>query len=159
MRPQDTVILNEFMPRPYQALKKFFSRHKKVHCHQQNGYEILKALLPPKEKRGLIFIDPPYEDPIEFDHIIEAIKKGIKKFSTGVYAIWYPVKDKARVNTFIAKMQRKISVPQLNLMCCPWKSDVAQRLSGSGMLVINPPWKIDEVLFPAIDELNDIFLS
>jgi 23S rRNA (adenine2030-N6)-methyltransferase len=156
-RPQDRLILNELTDEPFQALKKFFRSDAHVHCHQQDAYQILKALLPPKEKRGLVFIDPPYENPNEFDTLLFHLTQALKLWPQGVYALWYPIKEMRRIEIFAARLAKAIDCPQENFICCPLPSDVGQRLSGSGMLIINPPWQIEQLVNPLIQELCALF--
>ena len=158
-RPQDRLMLNEWMAEPYQALKQCFKQDQSIHCHQQEAYLFLNAVLPPKEKRGLIFIDPPYENAQEFENIFLALQKAVPKFPQGIYAIWYPIKDPLRVEGWIKKMQKHFSQEMLNLTCCPWGKDIAQRLSGSGLLILNPPWQLEAALAPIIKTIETCFLT
>ena len=156
-RPQDRLILNELMDKPYEALAKFFRRVSGIHCHQQDAYQALKAFLPPKEKRGIVLIDPPYENPREFTDLLEHIPAAVKRWPQGTYAIWYPIKDITFTEQFVKKLARRIDVPLMNFVLEVLPSDVKQRLSGTGMIIINPPWQIAQVIKPLVEELQGIF--
>jgi 23S rRNA (adenine2030-N6)-methyltransferase len=155
-RPQDTVIANELEQQPFAALKNFFRQESTVHCHNQTADHVLKSLLPLKEKRGLIFIDPPYEASNEFDWLLTAMIAAVKIWPQGIYAIWYPIKAMRRIQLFAARLAKAIDRPQMNFPCCPFPLDVGHRLAGSGMLLINPPWQIEQFIQPVIDELTTI---
>lgn len=153
-RPQDSLILNDIEEKPYQALKAFFRKDAAV--HQQEAYLLMKAILPPKEKRSLVLVDPAFEVPNEFDLIIKAIDVALQRWPQGVYAVWYPIKHMHAVERFLSAIERRIKQPWMNFKCCPWPEDVGHRLAGSGMLVINPPWQIEQKLLPLIEELEHI---
>ncbi len=152
LRPQDRMALCELHPEDFQTLKKNFPHYKQISMHHLDAYLSVKALLPPKEKRGLILIDPPYEQSTEFSDIIDAIEDAIKRFSTGVYAIWYPVKHERAVKEFHQQLKEVTSRPFLNCELCIYPNDVGSQLNGCGMTIVNPPFKIDE-------EINSILPS
>jgi len=100
LRPIDRMILLELHDDDIITLKQQFWNDKQVAVHHYDGYQGLKAFLPPKEHRGLVFMDPPFEQPNEFDQIIVALKMATKRWATGIYAVWYPIKDLKAVNKF-----------------------------------------------------------
>ena len=124
-----------------------FHRDARIHVHQRDGYEALNALLPPKEKRGLVLIDPPYEaQEAEYKRIEQAIKASMQRWPTGVYAIWYPIKQRSQVQPFLRWLPRcgAKRVLRAELMIYPDESPL--RLNGSGMVILNAPWKLDDTL-------------
>ena len=146
LRPQDRIVLSELHNTDYPILKQYFHQDKRVTVHHQNGYQGLKAFLPPKEKRGLVLIDPSYELSDEFDRVQQEASKAYTKWPTGCYAIWYPILLRKTIDVFEQKMIesgiKKILVSEI----CLHDDDVPKRLNGSGMMLINPPWKTDEIL-------------
>jgi 23S rRNA (adenine2030-N6)-methyltransferase len=108
-----------------------------------NGYQQLKALMPPVQRRGLVLIDPPYEDPDEEREIAGAFIEALTRFETGVYALWYPVKKQHDTDLWLARITRGIQQPVVTIEMCVTEPDSAVGLNGSGMLVINPPWQFD----------------
>ena len=142
MRPQDRMVVCELHPEEYQSLRRSFGGDKQVAVHHTDGYLGLKAFLPPKERRGLVLIDPPYEDPDEFTRLVRTLPAALKRFETGTYAIWYPIKEKAHVERFYHALEEKISHPifVIELSIFP---DLPSHLNGSGLAVINPPWQFD----------------
>ena len=100
------------------------------------------ALLPPAEKRGLVLMDPPYEtERKDFPQLVELLQKLHQRWSSGVYALWYPIKDRALIDRFEKKMQKTGIRRQLVCELCPWPDDVPTGLNGCGLLVINPPFQ------------------
>lgn len=154
LRPEDRAELFEIEPGERRSLARLLVSHRNVHVHAEDGYDALRAVLPPRERRGLVLIDPPYEHGAEeFGRVYETLLEAYRRWATGVYAIWYPVKDRSDVARFHRGLAesgvRKILLAELRLF--PDDSRVA--LNGSGMIVINPPWKLDEslrVLLPAL---------
>jgi 23S rRNA (adenine2030-N6)-methyltransferase len=100
----------------------------------------LKALLPPEQKRGLILIDPPYEDPREFDRLAEGLALAHSRFRPGVFAAWYPVKHRAPIRAFLDSLSLRDVIAAELLLREPL--DPA-RLNGCGMLIVNPPYQFE----------------
>lgn len=146
LRPQDRMLLIEAHPEEVAKLKSEFEGDRQVIVQQQDAYASLKALLPPKEKRGLVLIDPPYESPHEFSQVIQGLRSATDRWSSGIYAVWYPIKNRPPIEAFhrslIATGIRKILCAEF----CPYPDDSAFRLNGCGMVIINPPWQLDETL-------------
>ncbi|OGT59612.1 MAG: hypothetical protein A3F14_03040 [Gammaproteobacteria bacterium RIFCSPHIGHO2_12_FULL_43_28] len=143
MRPGDQMIACELQPEEYQALRNNFAGDRQVAIHHMDGFLGLKAFLPPKERRGLILIDPPYENPDEYERIAQTLPIALKRFSTGTYGIWYPIKEKATLTRFYRSIEAHINQPVfvIELTIYP---DLPHHLNGCGLLVINPPWQFDQ---------------
>jgi len=156
LRPIDKVFLYELNSDAIYTLSKLFQENKKVTINKTDGFVSLKANLPPRERRGLIFIDPPYEKNIEWQQIIESLKIGLNRFNNGVYAIWYPYKDLKIVNKFIQNLSEitdNLLITELSV----YPSDANLGLLGSGMAIINPPWQIDTELSNILPFLWNVF--
>lgn len=143
LRPQDRALLTELHPADYPLLRNNFKQYDNVATKRDNGFQQLKATLPPKERRGLILIDPPYEMKEDYDLVVQAIQEGYKRFATGIYAIWYPVVLRQNIKKMVRNLEntgiRKIL--QIELAVRP---DTEQRgMTASGMIVINPPWQLE----------------
>ncbi len=145
MRPHDHIIACELHPEEYQQLKNTFNGDKQAAVHHQDGFLGLKAFLPPKERRGIVLIDPPYEDPDEFARIAHSLSIALKRWDTGVYAIWYPIKGRNQVENFYKSIKKNIAQPvfAIELTIYP---DLPQHLNGTGMIIINPPYQLDEMI-------------
>jgi 23S rRNA (adenine2030-N6)-methyltransferase len=142
-RPHDRIIACELQPQEYQALKTAFAGDKQVAVHHMDGFLGLKAFLPPTERRGLILIDPPYENPDEFTRIAHSLPSALKRFETGVFAIWYPIKEKASVERFYRTLKETITQPIFIIELTTYP-DLPHHLNGCGVAVINQPWQFDE---------------
>ena len=153
LRPQDRMILMELHPEDAAFLKREFRDDKHVHVHCADGYAGLKAFLPPPERRGLVLIDPPFEDGNEFERITESLSIGYQRWNTGIFAIWYPLKDNFRVQHFhrqlIASGMRKLLLVEMHCHTHP----PANALYGCGMIIVNPPWQLDEKLRALLPQL------
>ncbi len=153
LHPQDKMILIEKHPKEYQHLKQLFktingdgihtSSMTNIAIHELDGFMGIKAFLPPKEKRGLIFIDPPFESEKDWQQIVEAISLGLKRFSHGVYIIWYPIKKNKSLTDFKKSLKEIIKDKEsLNCELSIYNEDINLGLRGSGLMIINPPWQI-----------------
>lgn len=146
LRPHDRMVLCELHSTDYPLLKQEFSGERGVSVQHQDGYQGLKAFLPPKEKRGLVLIDPSYEVKSEFDQVITALHQAHRRWPTGMYALWYPILKRETIDRLHARLCesgiRKVLFAELALR----PDEVALGMNGSGMLLINPPWQLDEKL-------------
>lgn len=155
MRPQDRMVLTELHPSDHPLLEQEFQRDRQVSIFKEDGFARLKASLPPKERRGLVLIDPPYELAKEYRDVVKAIAQSYKRWATGIYAIWYPVVNRCDIEDMIEGLEalgiRKIL--QIELGVSP---DTSERgMTASGMIVINPPWKLAsqmETILPILKE-------
>jgi 23S rRNA (adenine2030-N6)-methyltransferase len=142
-RAHDRIIACELQSKEYQILKTTFAGDKQVAVHHMDGLLGLKAFLPPPERRGIVFIDPPYEDQDEFTRIAHSLATAIKRWKTGIFAIWYPIKARSQVERFYRSIKENISNPiyAIELTIYP---DLPQHLNGCGLTIVNPPWQFDE---------------
>lgn len=155
LRSQDEMILNEMQPDICAMLKKQFVYDKQVHVHLADGYQQLHALLPPKLKRGLVFIDPAYETD-ELSQLPQILQKAYQKWPQGVFALWYPIKDRTRIENFYTQLKKQ-NLPKLMLVeLCHLADDIPQRLNGSGIAIINSPWQFDVTLQEALSEVLNV---
>lgn len=153
IRSQDRMILMELHSEEYSDLKKLMNKKSHIAVHHLDGYQGLKAYLPPKERRGLILIDPPFEKRDEWNSLINALISSIKKFSTGVYAVWYPIKDKLAVSNFKMAIKKSIEAEILVSEITVYPEDAELGLMGCGMLIINPPWQLDLTLTTMVPQI------
>ncbi|NAW56656.1 MULTISPECIES: 23S rRNA (adenine(2030)-N(6))-methyltransferase RlmJ [unclassified Vibrio] len=143
LRTHDRMVLTELHPSDYPLLEQEFHRDRQVSIYKEDGFSRLKASLPPKERRGLVLIDPPYEMAREYRDVVQAIYHSYKRWATGIYAIWYPVVNRCDIEDMIEGLQglgiRKIL--QIELGVAPDTNE--HGMTASGMIVINPPWKLE----------------
>lgn len=151
VRPGDRFVACELHPEEFLALKREFAGDRAVEVSQSDGYHALKALLPPVERRALVVVDPPFEKTDEFDKLTRGLKQALKRFATGCYAIWYPIKDEAAVSDFIASLaELKALVVETRLVPAPLDG----KLAACGVAVINPPWMFEEAMAEALPWLD-----
>lgn len=146
LRPQDRLILAELHPDDAARLKAEFAGDARVAVHHRDGWEALKAFLPPKEKRGLALIDPPYEQPDELERLVEALARTRARWPNGVLLAWYPIKDREHIAAFKDRLGAAIGAPTMAVDLLTRPDDAADRLIGSGLVIVNPPWRTAETL-------------
>jgi len=157
LRPADRLICVEQQPEEAQALREaLVDRRVQVSC--SDGYAALRQL-PPKENRGLVLIDPPYEQDQEFTRLTQALTGALARWRNGVFACWYPLKAGPRVERFHSALVqsglRKLLLAELTVQ--PTDSPIG--LNGSGMLLVNPPWQLDTELPEVLGELHELLGS
>ncbi len=144
MRPQDRAQLMELHPEDAGTLKKFMSRNSNVSIHMRDAYEGLTALIPPKEKRGLVLIDPPYEEERDdYAPVVELLARAHAKWPTGMYAIWFPIKDHHAITRFYRRLRNTYIPKILATELCVLPPDNQLGLNGTGMILVNAPWHFD----------------
>lgn len=178
VRQQDTLILSELHPTEFQNLKNNFHKtSKNVQIHNRNGWEMIKALTPPKTKRGAVLIDPSYEQKEDYEIAAKTISFINKKWSNGIILLWYPLLKyrQDEINFMIQSICNNVkennqNTEIVNLQLCIADKDshteveLAEnaevnkipRLYGSGMLVINAPYLLKENTEPVIKYLESI---
>ena len=145
LRPGDRFVACELHPEEALALKREFAGDRAVEVRQGDGYKALKALLPPVERRGLVVIDPPFEVTDEVERLLRALRQGVRRFATGCYAIWYPIKDEMAA-AFVRDLAAfKPLVLELRL-----DGIAPGKLAACGLAVINPPWRFEEAMREAL---------
>ena len=147
LRPGDRAALCELAPREAADLKAEFARDRRIAVHERDGYEALKGLIPPKERRGLVLLDPPYEaQEQELGTVAQALAAAQRRWPQGVYAAWYPIKRADAITSFHRSLAAlgvtRALVAELSVH--PADSDIG--LNGSGLVLLNPPWKTEEDL-------------
>lgn len=144
LRPDDRASIFELQPDVFRQLQQRI-RDRRAGLHERDAYEGLLAVIPPPEKRGLVMIDPPYElERKDFPQLVELLQQAHHKWPTGVYVLWYPIKDRSMIERFEKKMQKTGIRRQLVCEICVWPDDMPVALNGCGLLVINPPWQFAE---------------
>ena len=145
LRPQDQLVACELHPEDVRPLRRLFRDDPQVSIHHRNGYEALRALLPPKDlKRGLVLIDPPFEKLDDFTQCAEAISLIRNRFRAGIVAVWYPIKHRPPVRAFHNALK---DAGIRDILACEFLLRPAldpSRLNGCGMLVVNAPFGFEE---------------
>jgi 23S rRNA (adenine2030-N6)-methyltransferase len=153
LRTEDRLVACELHEEDAVELKRNLGSYLQAQIHKRDGYEALRAFLPPVEKRGLVLIDPPYEEANEFERLSATVIDAYKHWAQGVFMIWYPVKERPAIWRF----QESLIAAGIKKMLCAefiYEEELhADRLNGCGLIIINPPWKTEErlqSLFPAL---------
>jgi 23S rRNA (adenine2030-N6)-methyltransferase len=153
LRPRDRLIACELEPRAASALGKNLATSTRAKVLAIDGWTALSAYVPPKERRGLVLVDPPYEAPDEFARLAEAFKEAQRKWPGGIYLLWYPIKDRTGPDALAKDLKAlrvgKILRAEMTIARVP----AADHLIGSGLIIANPPWTLEKelaVLLPAL---------
>lgn len=155
-RSQDRLLLSELHSTDIEILRQLFAGDKQVSVEKEDGLQTLSKKLPPIQKRGLILIDPSYEMRDEHKKIIQALKSAYKHFATGVYALWYPVIDRAATENFMQQLVQTGIPRQLRIEHCVADDGPGRGMTGSGMVLINPPWQLDTQAASLLPWLNQV---
>lgn len=150
LRLQDRLIACEREPNAAHALSLRLRGDKRAKAVSIDGYMALNAYLPPKERRGLVLIDPPFEQPDEFASLAQGLAVAHRKWPTGIYALWYPVKDAHETEGFSRCLVR-LGLPRV--LQAELTLPGREALRGSGLILVNPPWRLETelaVLLPAL---------
>lgn len=156
LRMQDRAYFCELHPAEYEALNQLPHFNKKIHISNTDGIASMNALLPPPEKRGLIFIDPSFEIKEEYKQIPIAIKQAFKRFSTGVYCLWYPIVNRKLIEQLSRGMK---DINAKNSLKIEFNLTMAPRdgMTGCGLWIINPPYTFINEIKAALDILRTYF--
>ena len=156
MRRGDQLVANELHEIDHNALKALFNNAPDTKILNLDAWTAVKSLLPPKERRGAILIDPPFEMSDEFERLAGAVENALSRFKTGIYLIWYPLKCERAVARLLAKVKSAGAPKGLDARLWVSNPDEAAGLAGSGVLVINPPYQLAadlDVLLPVLASL------
>lgn len=143
MRPGDRALLSELNKKDCAELARLFARDRQVSVQHMDGYQALKAYLPPRERRGLVLVDSSFDRAREFDRLVEALKDAYRRWATGVYALWFPLMEPAAMRKFERDLGAS-GVQRLLWLELRLKKHEAGKLGGCGMLVVNPPYGFAE---------------
>ncbi|MBL9202206.1 MAG: 23S rRNA (adenine(2030)-N(6))-methyltransferase RlmJ [Opitutaceae bacterium] len=140
-RPVDRVAACELHPAECEALRIALGRGRRVEVREADGYGALRAFLPPPERRALVLIDPPFEAADEFARAAAALGEALRRFPGGVYALWYPLTGRARVDDFFTAVRALNPPPAVACELAIAGEGSALKMKGCGLLVLNPPWR------------------
>lgn len=157
LRDNDRMRLFELHPSDSKLLRQHFKHaHRKVLIEAEDGFAGIKAMLPPPPRRAVVLIDPPYEEKVDYQRVVESIKDSLIRFATGTYIVWYPLLQRPEPLQMIAKLK------QLNLENWLHVSLTVQTPSlegfgmhGSGLFIVNPPWTLPKTLQETLPYLQE----
>lgn len=155
LRDKDRLQLFELHSTESEVLQKQFANSKRrVSVQPTDGFAGLKAVLPPPSRRGLVLIDPSYEDKADYARVLDTVRDALQRFATGVYAVWYPQVQRPESKELPGELQRLAGGDWLHAslkVMAPARDGLG--LHGSGLFVFNPPWKLEAALQPAMPAL------
>ena len=160
LRPQDRLKLFELHPKEIDILRhnvRELTQAKQIDVYAEDSFARLKGLLPPPSRRGLVLIDPSYEDKQDYRYLEVAMEEALQRFATGCYAIWYPILSRREsaglpdhLKKIAANHKRSWLHTELRIENAPGE----RRLQASGMFIINPPWTLEKHLAEALPTLT-----
>lgn len=153
-RRDDRIVLCEREPAIAAELKAALGADPRVAVHQRDGYEV-PALLPPREKRGLVLVDPPFERPDEFDAVAAFLQRAQARFANGVYAVWYPYKKRFDTERFLRRVRRDGAREAINYTLETGAPSAGQ-MHACGVLVVNPPYAFVTEIEPVLPWLAEM---
>ena len=160
MRESDRLRLFELHPSEVDVLREGLTRYaqslaRRVTVVESDGFDGIKALLPPPTRRGVVIVDPSYEAKQDYRRTVSAVQEGLKRFATGCYAIWYPLVQRAEVQSLVRSLERLDTVWLHATLNVSKPATDGFGLHGSGMFVVNPPWTLEAALKEALPWLVD----
>jgi 23S rRNA (adenine2030-N6)-methyltransferase len=155
LRPHDRLIACELEPQAAATLMSHLRGDHRAKAIAIDGWTALTAYVPPNERRGLVLIDPPFEQPGEFSRLAQGLAAAHRKWPTGCYLLWYPIKETAEVAAFAKKLARLgiAKMLRVELLIAPVTED---SLAGCGLIIVNPPWTLHDelkLLLPALSHM------
>lgn len=153
MRGEDRLVVNELHPEDHDELKRLFARDRQVKVMALDAWVAVKALLPPPERRAVVLMDPAFEQPGELDRLAEGLKEGMRRFASGTYLLWYPIKQLQPVAAFRRKIEALGLPKAMTIELTIRDTADEERLNGAGLLVVNAPFTLGasvETLLPPL---------
>lgn len=153
MRAADRLVVNELHPEDHAELAKLFARDTETKVLSLDAWIALKSLLPPKERRGVVLVDPAFEEEGELDRLVEGLQEAVRRFATGTFLLWYPIKDVKAVAAFRRKVAALELPKVLAVELMIRGAEDSQRLNGAGLIVVNAPYTFAGKLNVLLPEL------
>jgi 23S rRNA (adenine2030-N6)-methyltransferase len=159
LRPQDSLVACELEPKARKTLIGALRRDTQARVVDLDGWTALPAFVPPKERRGLVLIDPPFEAKDEFERMAAGFNATFAKWPTGIYLMWYPVKSRRATDTLAREVAATLDAAghagkclRLEFSVAPQQADAG--LTSAGLLIVNPPWTLNAELKAILPELE-----
>ncbi|MFO1147283.1 MAG: 23S rRNA (adenine(2030)-N(6))-methyltransferase RlmJ [Alsobacter sp.] len=159
IRRQDRLVAVEKHPEDFALLSEALGRDRRAKAIALDGWTALRAYVPPVEKRGLVLVDPPFEEPGEFERMGRAVAAAWRKWPTGIYMLWYPVKQDADGDALERLLTGAGVAKRLRVELAVRPPGPESRLRGSGLLIVNPPWTLDADLRLLLPELGRVLVQ
>ena len=146
LRRQDHLALFELHPGDFAPLSTLFADDNRVQVRNADGFNALRGLLPPISRRALVFIDPSYELAADYERVTASVKEALRRFATGVYVVWYPLLEREEARRLPENLIQLAGTSLDVKLRVRSRAPGERGMSGSGMVVLNPPWQLREML-------------
>jgi 23S rRNA (adenine2030-N6)-methyltransferase len=156
LRPVDRAVFFETQRDEASHLRKLVAGRERVRVEAADGFAGLRALLPPPERRGCVLIDPPFEEREDFTRMQAAAQDSLQRFEGGVLVLWLPVKLRDDFDAWLTRLRAKLSRPVLASLLWMHPCDSRAALNGSALVVVNPPYLVEEGLRQWLPELRGL---
>ncbi len=143
LRLKDKMHLCELHPNDFPLLAALFPQKRRANVVKDDGFLAVKSMLPPPQKRGFVLMDPPYEVKQDYQKVVKALEEGYRRFNQGTYAIWYPVLNRRQADDLLNAVQRTSIRNTLLLELNIRGTETKRGMAGSGMIIVNPPWTLE----------------
>jgi 23S rRNA (adenine2030-N6)-methyltransferase len=157
LRAQDRLVACELEPNAAASLKRHFGTDRRIRVVAIDGWTALNAYVPPQERRGLVLVDPAFEDRDDFPHLAQGLETAHHKWASGIYLLWYPIKAREQPDALERRLHRSGigKILRAEISIAPLGD--SSRLSGCGLIVVNPPWTLEQELHVLLPGLAPIF--
>jgi 23S rRNA (adenine2030-N6)-methyltransferase len=156
LRGTDRMLMCELHPDDADHLRWRYAKDDRMKICAMDGWTGLNAFIPPKERRGIVLADPPFEKAGEFDRLHDALAHGARKWATGIFALWYPIKHISDANAFARKLETTGLKNLLRTEIYIREPVTSASLNGCGLMILNPPWLLEEELRAVLPELSTV---
>jgi 23S rRNA (adenine2030-N6)-methyltransferase len=156
LRPVDRAVFFETQREEAGHLRKVLPESKRLRVEGTDGFQGLRALLPPPERRGCVLIDPPYEERADFTHVLTAVKDALQRFESSVLILWLPVKLRGDFDAWFATLQTAAARPALASLLWMHPCDSRAALNGSALVLVNPPYLVEQEMREWLPELRQL---
>jgi 23S rRNA (adenine2030-N6)-methyltransferase len=156
LRPQDRLIACELEPNAAAALTRNLGRDRRIKVIAIDGWIALKAYVPPTERRGLVIVDPPFEDDSDFVRLGRGLEAAHRKWSSGIYVLWYPIKGRREPDALARMLARSRIGKILRAELCVGPTPEQGPLGGCGLIIVNPPWTLSGELATVLSALASV---
>lgn len=156
MRAQDRLVLTELHPEDAVTLKQRLRDEQRAHVHHMDGYTAVRAHLPPPERRGVVLMDPPFERDDELEAMARGLEEAHGRWSSGIFALWYRIKEEREIRQFWTELRTTGIRRILDLTFMVREPADVTKLNGCGVIVVNPPFQLEETLERIMPPLADL---
>ena len=156
MRSEDRCAFCELQPEEADALERECAGARKCRVHRIDGYGAPRAMMPPLERRALVLIDPPFEAADEMKQVASAVEEGLRRSPAAVFAIWYPVTERASTAPLFLALREKRLAPAFTAELSVQGGISEVGMGGCGLAIVNPPWQFDRAVRPLLAHLAGV---